>query len=70
MIMSDQSYKKYIGELVSVLVRKEDGTKESKEGVITRIDVERGIVWVLFERLREEAHAYPEEIDNGTIVFK
>jgi hypothetical protein len=33
-------------------------------GVITRIDVERGLVYVLFKRMREEAYPYPEAIEQ------
>ena len=65
----NQDYKKYIGESVIVLTKKPDGTKEPKEGVITRIDLQRGLVWVLFPRLREEAFAYPEDIDSGKITL-
>ncbi|MDR2867042.1 MAG: hypothetical protein LBV55_00050 [Acholeplasmatales bacterium] len=68
--MAEENYKKYIGEVVLVQRRKEDGTKEAKEGVITRIDPNRGLVWVLFERLREEPYAFPEDIDSGNIILK
>ncbi|AUD63259.1 hypothetical protein BK010_06510 [Tenericutes bacterium MO-XQ] len=33
-------------------------------GVITRIDIERGLVYVLFKRMREEAYPYPEAIEQ------
>jgi hypothetical protein len=33
-------------------------------GVITRIDIERGLVYVLFKRMREEAYPYPEAIEE------
>ena len=33
-------------------------------GVITRIDIERGLVYVLLKRMREEAYPYPEAIEQ------
>lgn len=33
-------------------------------GVITRIDIDRGLVYVLFKRMREEAYPYPEAIEQ------
>ena len=41
---------------------------ETDEGVITRIDKERGLIYVLFKRMREEAYPYPEAIDQGVII--
>lgn len=41
---------------------------ETDEGVITRIDKQRGLVYILFKRMREEAYPYPEAIDQGVIV--
>jgi hypothetical protein len=37
---------------------------EKGYGVITRIDVDRGLVYVLFKRMREEAYPYPEAIEQ------
>jgi ribosomal protein L35AE/L33A len=65
----EQDYKKYIGESVVVLIKKPDGSKEPRNGVITRVNLERGLVWVLFERLREESFAYPEDIQTGKITL-
>lgn len=41
---------------------------ETDEGVITRIDKQRGLIYILFKRMREEAYPYPEAIDQGVIV--
>lgn len=41
---------------------------ETDEGVITRIDKQRGLVYILFKRMREQAYPYPEAIDQGVIV--
>lgn len=41
---------------------------ETDEGVITRIDKQRGLVYILFKRMREEAYPYPEAIDQGIII--
>lgn len=41
---------------------------EKDEGVITRIDKERGVIYVLFKRMREEAYAYPEAINTGILI--
>jgi transposase len=38
---------------------------EKKHGVITRIDVKRGVIYVLFKRMREEVYPYPEALENG-----
>ena len=49
-----------IGEKVRV-------ENEKGFGVITRIDLERGLIYVLFKRMREEAYPYPEAIDQGKL---
>jgi hypothetical protein len=49
-----------IGEKVKV-----EGEKLS--GVITRIDFDRGLIYVLYRRMREEAYPYPESIDLGKL---
>lgn len=41
---------------------------ETDEGVITRIDQNRGLIYILFKRMREEAYPYPEAIDQGVII--
>ncbi len=37
-------------------------------GVVTRLDLERGLIYVIFKRLREEVYSYPESINNQTLV--
>lgn len=49
-----------IGEKVKV-------ENERNHGVVTRIDFERGLIYVLFKRMREEAYPYPEAVDQGII---
>ena len=49
-----------IGEKVKV-------ENEKDEGVITRIDETRGLIYVLFKRMREEAYPYPEAVDQKVI---
>ena len=46
-----------IGERVKV-------ENEKGFGVITRIDMERGLIYVLYKRMREEAYPYPEAVDQ------
>jgi len=58
MAWSNETY--LIGEKVKV-----DG--EKLMGVITRVDLERGLIYVLFKRMREEAYPYPESIDQGKL---
>lgn len=36
-------------------------------GVITRIDFQRGLIYVLFKRMREEAFPYPEAINQNIL---
>ncbi|MFP4178388.1 MAG: hypothetical protein ACLFTZ_06485 [Acholeplasmataceae bacterium] len=55
MAWNNQTY--LIGERVKV-----EGEKQ--HGVITRIDADRGLIYVLFPRMREEAYPYPEAIDQ------
>jgi len=59
MAWSDHTY--LIGEKVRV-------ENEKDEGVVTRIDQERGLIYVLFKRMREEPYPFPEAIDQGVIV--
>ncbi|HBG33216.1 MAG: hypothetical protein A2009_01280 [Tenericutes bacterium GWD2_38_27] len=40
---------------------------EKGMGVITRIDKERGLIYVLYKRMREEAYPYPEALDQGIL---
>ena len=58
MAWSNETY--LIGEKVKV-----EG--EKGHGVITRIDVVRGLVYVLYKRMREEAYPYPEAIEQGKL---
>lgn len=58
MAWSNETY--LIGEKVRV-------ENEKGFGVITRIDLERGLIYVLFKRMREEAYPYPEAIDQGKL---
>jgi len=59
MAWSNETY--IIGERVKV-----EGERDS--GVITRLDLDRGLVYVMFKRLREEAYQYPEAIENQTLI--
>ncbi len=58
MAWSNETY--LIGEKVKV-----EGEKGF--GVITRIDLPRGLVYVLFRRMREEAYPYPEAFEQGKL---
>ncbi|PKK93655.1 MAG: hypothetical protein CVV61_03550 [Tenericutes bacterium HGW-Tenericutes-6] len=58
MAWSNETY--LIGEKVKV-------ENEKGHGVITRIDIDRGLVYVLFKRMREEAYPYPEAIEQGKL---
>lgn len=59
MAWSNETY--LIGERVKV-------ENERDFGVVTRIDQHRGLIYVIFKRLREEVYSYPESLDNQTIV--
>ncbi len=59
MAWSNETY--LIGERVRV-----DGERDL--GVITRLDLQRGLIYVMFKRLREEVYSYPESVDNQTLV--
>ncbi len=59
MAWQDETY--LIGEKIKV-----EGEKDY--GVVTRIDIERGLIYVLFKRLREQAYPYPEALDQGILV--
>jgi hypothetical protein len=58
MAWSNETY--LIGEKVKV-------ENEKGYGVITRIDVERGLIYVLYRRMREEAYPYPEALEQGKL---
>ena len=58
MAWSNETY--LIGEKVKV-------ENEKGYGVITRIDVERGLIYVLYKRMREEAYPYPEALEQGKL---
>lgn len=59
MAWSNETY--LIGEKVAVQNEKDDG-------VVTRIDKERGLVYVLFKRMREQAYPYPEALEQKILV--
>ncbi|HHT55535.1 MAG TPA: hypothetical protein GX012_03125 [Acholeplasma sp.] len=59
MAWSNETY--LIGERVKV-------ENEKEEGVVTRIDQNRGLIYVLFKRMREEPYPFPEALDQGVIV--
>lgn len=40
---------------------------EKKVGVVSRIDVKKGVIFVLHKRMREQAYPYPEAIQSGLI---
>lgn len=50
-----------IGERVKV-------ENEKDEGVVTRIDKDRGLIYVLFKRMREEAYPYPEALEQKLLI--
>ncbi|NWN46053.1 hypothetical protein [Candidatus Phytoplasma pruni] len=49
-----------IGERVKV-------ENEKEIGVVTRIDFDNGLIYVLFKRMREVIYNYPEVLENNTI---
>ncbi|WP_334330882.1 hypothetical protein [Candidatus Phytoplasma prunorum] len=49
-----------IGEKVKV-----DNEKEI--GVVTRIDFESGVIYVLFKKMREQSYPYPESLHQNVI---
>lgn len=59
--MANYEYKYIIGEKVKVL-------NEKNPGVVTKIDVERGLIYVLFPRNREEIYSFPESIEQEVII--
>ena len=61
--MSLQEQKRYIGEKVQV-------KNEKNLGVITRVDDERGLVYVQFKRMREVGYPYPEAFEQGYLSMK
>jgi hypothetical protein len=58
MAWSNETY--LIGEKVKV-------ENEKGFGLITRIDTVRGLIYVLYKRMREEAYPYPEALDQGKL---
>ncbi|WP_017191414.1 hypothetical protein, partial [Poinsettia branch-inducing phytoplasma] len=42
---------------------------EKEIGVVTRIDFDNGLIYVLFKRMREVIYNYPEALENNTIKF-
>ncbi len=59
--MDNNDVKQLIGERIKV-----EGEKET--GVVTRIDLERGLIYVLFKRMRQEIFPFPESIDQGLLI--
>lgn len=58
MAWSNETY--LIGEKIRV-----EGERDL--GIVTRLDLTRGLIHVMFKRLREEAYPYPESIENETL---
>jgi len=58
MAWSNETY--LIGERIRV-----EGERDL--GIVTRLDLTRGLIYVMFKRQREEAFSYPESIDNETL---
>ena len=58
MAWSNETY--LIGEKVKV-----EG--EKGYGVITRIDTFRGLIYVQYKRMRQEAYPYPEALEQGML---
>lgn len=54
---------KIIGEKVIVKNEKEDG-------VVTRIDYDRGLVYVLFPKMREVSYPFPESLEQGYLSVR
>ncbi len=58
MAWTDETY--LIGERIRV-----EGERDL--GIVTRLDLTRGLIYVMFKRQREEAYPYPESIENETL---
>jgi len=61
--MATHNETRIIGEKVAV-------KNEKDFGVVTRIDYERELVYVLFPRMREVAYPYPEALEQGYLIVK
>lgn len=61
--MASHNETRIIGERVAV-------KNEKDFGVVTRIDKDRSLVYVLFPRMREVAYPYPEAIEQGYLIVK
>ena len=59
MAWNDETY--LVGEKVKV-----DG--EKTPGVVTRVDIKKGVIFVLHKRMRELPYPFPEAINNGMII--
>ena len=59
--MELNNFKYLIGERIKV-----EGEKET--GVVTRIDEQRGLIYVLFKRMRQEIFPFPESINQGLLI--
>lgn len=58
--MTFEDAKVLIGEYVKV-------ENEKDQGVVTRIDSNRGLIYVLYKRMREEPYPFPEALEQGLI---
>lgn len=58
MAWTDETY--LIGERIRV-----EGERDL--GIVTRLDLTRGLIYVMFKRQREEAFPYPESIENEVL---
>lgn len=58
MSWNDETY--LVGEKVKV-----EG--EKTPGVVTRVDIKKGVIFVLHKRMRELAYPFPEAINMGII---
>lgn len=58
--MARPIYQNLIGKLVRLGL---------EEGVITRVDLNRGLIYVLFDKMKEQKFAYPESLDQQQLVL-
>jgi len=52
------------------LVGEKVETKDGSLGVITRIDKENGLIYVLFKQMKEEKFLYPEDLELKKLIVK
>lgn len=53
-------YQNLIGKLVKL---------DQEVGVITRVDLQRGLIYVLFDKMSEQKFAYPESLDQQQLIL-